>query len=272
MVGKNMDENSVSAGNSGSSGSPNPGSLGESLVVERYTKMERVTHLIHLLSMLILVVTGLKIYLGWDFMDFDKARGLHMIAVPFFLAANWILVPYNVFSCRGEVCYLGDRLNHFIESYIFGHEDFERLKCIILNFFGKGEYPAFTIYDAREGHYVTKLHPLLKLLIIFESSAILLIAVTGIVLYNLNWSLLGLPVAQWIISIAGIFAPYLNVSALGLIRIGHLAATYWFLFEFVIHVGILELDPKVWKYYKSIFWSGKEDLSDRNFVEVVNKK
>ena len=242
------------------------------MVVERYTLLERVTHLIHLLSMLVLVVTGLKIYLGWDFMDFDKARALHMIAVPFFLAANWILVPYNAFSCRGEVCYLSDRLNHFIESYIFGHEDFERLKGIILNFFGKGEYPAFTVYDAREGHYVTKLHPLLKLLIIFESTAILLIAVTGIVLYDINWSLFGLPVAGWIISIAEIFAPYLNVSELGLIRFGHLVATYWFLFEFVIHVGILELDPKVWKYHKAIFWSGKEDLSDRNFVEVINKK
>jgi F420-nonreducing hydrogenase I cytochrome b subunit len=264
MVGRKVE------GNSGNQ--ENPGDPGESMIVERYTRLERVTHLIHLLSMLLLVVTGLKIYLGWDFMEFDKARTLHMIAVPFFLAANWILVPYNIFSCRGEVCSLNNRLGHFVESYIFGPEDAERLKAIILNFFGKGKYPAFTIYDAREGHYVTKLHPLLKLLIIFESSAILLIAATGIVLYNLNWSLLGLPIAQWVIAIAGIFAPYLNVSALGLIRIGHLVATYWFLFEFVIHVGILEFDPKVWKYYKSIFWSGKEDLSDRNFVEVIDEK
>lgn len=248
----------------------NPG-MGKSLVVERYTLLERVTHLVHLLSMLILVITGLKIYLGWDFMAFDKARTLHMIAVPFFLVANWILVPYNVFSCPETGCSIKGRFDHFFESYIFGAEDAKRLKAIILNFFGKGEYPAFTIYDVKEGHYRTKLHPMLKLLIIIESTAIFLIAVTGIVLYNLNWSLLGLPVAQWIISIAGYFAPYLNVSALGLIRLVHLTATYWFLLELTLHVGILEFDPKVWKYHKAIFWSGKEDLSDRNFVRVVEE-
>ena len=36
--------------------------------------------------------------------------------------------------------------------------------------------------------------------------------------------------------------------------------TYWFVFELVVHVGILEFDPHVWKYYKAIFWTGKEDL------------
>jgi F420-nonreducing hydrogenase I cytochrome b subunit len=247
----------------------NPG-MEYSLVVERYTLLERVTHLVHLLSMLTLVVTGLKIYLGWDFMEFHTARTLHMISVPFFLVANWILVPYNVFSCPGT-CSLKIRFNHFFESYIFGVEDAKRLKAIILNFFGRGEYPAFTIYDVKEGHYITKLHPMLKLLIIIESTAIFFIAVTGIVLYNLNWSLLGLPVAQWIISIAGYFAPYLGVSALGLIRLVHLTATYWFLLELTLHVGILEFDPKVWKYHKAIFWSGKEDLSDRNFVRVIEE-
>jgi methanophenazine hydrogenase, cytochrome b subunit len=45
--------------------------------------------------------------------------------------------------------------------------------------------------------------------------------------------------------------------------------TYWFVFELIVHVGILELDPKVWKYYKAIFWSGKEDLTDTNCSEVV---
>lgn len=245
--------------------------LEDHLVVERYTLLERVTHLVHLLSMLILLVTGLKIYLGWDFMAFDKARALHMIAVPFFLVANWILVPYNLFSCPETGCSIKGRFDHFIESYIFGVKDAKRLKAIILNFFGRGKYPAFTIYDIKEGHYRTKLHPMLKLLIIIESTAIFLIAVTGVVLYNLNWTLLGLPVAQWTISIAGYFAPYMSVSALGLIRLFHLTAAYWFLLEITLHVGILEFDPKVWKYHKAIFWSGKEDLSERHFVRVIEE-
>ncbi|AKB73952.1 Methanophenazine hydrogenase cytochrome b subunit [Methanosarcina lacustris Z-7289] len=241
------------------------------LVVERYTLLERVTHLVHLLAMLILLVTGLKIYLGWDFMDFDTARALHMIAVPFFLVANWILVPYNLFSCPEMGCSIKGRFDHFIESYIFGVKDAKRLKAIILNFFGRGNYPAFTVYDVKEGHYRTKLHPMFKLLIIIESTAIFFIAVTGVVLYNLYWVLLGLPVAQWIISIAGYFAPYLSVSALGLIRMIHLAAAYWFLLELILHVGILEFDPKVWKYHKAIFWSGKEDLSESHFVRVIEE-
>lgn len=241
------------------------------LVVERYTWLERATHLIHLVSMILLLITGFKIYLGWDFMVFHTARTLHMIAVPFFLVANWALVPYNIFS-GGEDRSLAGMISHFFESYIFNTEDATRVKEMVLNFFGKGKYPKFTVYDAKEGHYRTKLHPVLKLLIVFESTAIFFIAFSGIVLYSLNWTLLGLPISQWIISVAGVIAPFFNVSALGLLRIVHLAASYWFLFELIVHVGILELDPKVWKYYKAIFWSGKEDLSDKHFVEVIKEK
>jgi methanophenazine hydrogenase, cytochrome b subunit len=241
------------------------------VIVERYTWLERVTHLVHLVAMLTLLITGFKIYFGWDFMPFQTARTMHMIAVPFFLVANWILVPYNIFSCRGEKCSVRDRIRHFKESYIFGKDDAERLIAIIKNFFGKGSYPAFTIYDEREGHYVTKLHPMLKLLILFESTAIFLIAITGVVLYNLNWAPFGIPISGWILSIAWYFASLFNIDALGLIRLLHLAAGYWFVFELIVHVAILELDPDVWKYHKAIFWSGKEDLSDRHFVKVLEE-
>ncbi len=241
-------------------------------VVERYTWLERVTHLVHLVAMLTLLITGFKIYFGWDFIPFQTARALHMIAVPFFLAANWILVPYNIFSCKGERCSVEDRINHFKESYMFGKDDAERLIAIIKNFFGKGRYPAFTIYDEHEGHYVTKLHPMLKLLLIFESTAILLIAITGVVIYSITWSPLGIPISEWILSITWYFAPFFGVDALGLIRTVHLVAGYWFVFELIVHVGILEFDPDVWKYHKAIFWSGKEDLSDRHFVKVIEEK
>ncbi|HII80437.1 MAG TPA: cytochrome B [Methanosarcina sp.] len=241
-------------------------------VVERYTWLERVTHLVHLIAMLILLITGFKIYFGWDFMPFQTARALHMIAVPFFLAANWILVPYNIFSYKGEKCSVRDRIKHFKESYMFGKDDAERLIAIIRNFFGKGRYPAFTIYDEHEEHYVTKLHPMLKLLIIFESTAILFIAVTGVVLYSITWSPLGIPISEWILSITWYFAPFFGVDALGLIRTVHLVAGYWFVFELIAHVGILEFDPDVWKYHKAIFWSGKEDLSDRRFVKVIEEE
>jgi methanophenazine hydrogenase, cytochrome b subunit len=241
------------------------------LIVERYTWLERVTHLVHLVAMITLLIAGFKIYFGWDFMTFQTARAWHMIAVPFFLVANWILVPYNLFSCKGERCSVRDRIVHFKDSYMFGKADAERLVDIIKIFFGKGRYPAFTIYDEREGHYVTKLHPVLKLLIVFESIAIILVAITGIVLYNLNWAPFGIPIAAWILSVTWYFASFFNANALGVLRLLHLLAAYWFVFELVVHVGILELDPDAWKYHKAIFWSGKEDLSDRHFVKVIEE-
>lgn len=239
-----------------------------SMVVERYTITDRIAHTVHAIAMVVLIVTGLKIYIGWDFMSYHTARALHMIAVPFLLAMNWILIPYNVLS---EGKGLMGKLSHFMNHYIFGPEDAARLGAMIKNFFGKGEYPAFSIYDEEKGHYGTKLHPLMKILIPLEGAAIFLIAVSGIVLYKLDWSLFGLPIASWIISAAGLIAPAFGMNAVGFLRFLHLLMTYWFIFELVIHVFILEFDPRVWKYYKAIFVTGKEDFSDTHYSEYVEK-
>lgn len=239
-----------------------------SMVVERYTITDRIAHTVHAIAMVVLIVTGLKIYIGWDFMSYHTARALHMIAVPFLLAMNWILIPYNVLS---EGKGLMGKLSHFMNHYIFGPEDAARLGGMIKNFFGKGEYPAFSIYDEEKGHYGTKLHPLMKILIPLEGAAIFLIAVSGIVLYKLDWSLFGLPIASWIISAAGLIAPAFGMNAVGFLRFLHLLMTYWFIFELVIHVFILEFDPRVWKYYKAIFVTGKEDFSDTHYSEYVEK-
>ena len=61
------------------------------------------------------------------------------------------------------------------------------------------------------------------------------------------------------------------MTSLEFLRVLHLLMTYWFVFELVVHVGILEFDPHVWKYYKAIFWTGKEDLSDTHYSEYVEK-
>ena len=238
------------------------------MVVERYTITDRIAHTVHAVAMLVLIITGLKIYTGWDFMSFHTARGLHMIMVPFLLAVNWILIPYNIFS-EGHG-FLG-KISHFTDHYIFGPKDATRLGGIIGNFFRKGRYPAFSIYDEEKGHYETKLHPVMKILIVLEGTAIFFIAVSGIVLYKLDWSLFGLPIGSWILSAGGLIAPIFDMTSLEFLRTLHLLLTYWFVFELVIHVGILEFDSHVWKYYKAIFWSGKEDLSDTNYSEFVEK-
>ena len=239
-----------------------------SMVVERYTVTDRIAHTVHAIAMIVLIITGLKIYTGWDFMSFHTARGLHMIMVPFLLAVNWILIPYNIFS-EGHG-FLG-KISHFKDHYIFGPKDATRLGGIISNFFRKGRYPAFSIYDEEKGHYETKLHPLMKILIVLEGAALFLIAVSGIVLYKLDWSLFGLPIGSWILSIGGLIAPIFDMTSLEFLRTLHLLLTYWFVFELVVHVGILEFDPHVWKYYKAIFWSGKEDLSDTHYSEAIEK-
>jgi methanophenazine hydrogenase, cytochrome b subunit len=58
------------------------------------------------------------------------------------------------------------------------------------------------------------------------------------------------------------------MTSLEFLRVLHLLMIYWFVFELVIHVGILEFDPNVLRYYKAIFWSGKEDLTDTHYSEV----
>lgn len=237
------------------------------MVVERYTVLDRVAHAAHAFAMVVLILTGLKIYLGWDFMSFHNARALHMIMVPVLLAVNWILIPYNIFSAGGGG--VQAKMEHFMDTYIFGPEDAARLKAIVLNFFGKGDYPAFTIYDEVEGHYKTKLHPLMKILIVLEGTATLFIAISGIVLYRLDWAIFGLPLGSWILSAGALIAPAFDMSSLQLMRVVHLLMTYWFVFELVVHIGILEFDPHVWKYYKAIFWSGKENLADKHFVDII---
>ena len=239
-----------------------------SMVVERYTVTDRIAHTVHAVAMLVLIITGLKIYTGWDFMSFHTARGLHMIAVPFLLAVNWILIPYNIFS-EGHG-FMG-KISHFTDHYIFGPKDATRFGSIIGNFFRKGRYPAFSIYDETTGHYKTKLHPLMKILIVLEGTAIFFIALSGVVLYKLDWSLFGLPIASWILTVTGFISPLFNLSALQFLRLLHLLLTYWFVFELVVHVGILEFDPHVWKYYKAIFLTGKEDLADTHYSEVIPK-
>lgn len=240
-----------------------------SMVVERYTITDRIAHTVHAIAMIVLIITGLKIYTGWDFMSFHTARALHMIMVPFLLAVNWILIPYNIFS-EGHG-FMG-KVSHFKDHYVFGPKDAVRLKDIIANFFRKGRYPAFSVYDETTGHYKTKLHPVMKVLIVLEGTALFLIAVSGIVLYKLDWSLFGLPIGSWILSVGGLIAPVFDLTAIQFYRLLHLLMTYWFVFELVVHVGILEFDPHVWKYYKAIFVTGKEDLSDTHYSELITSK
>jgi len=46
---------------------------GNPTIVERYSLLDRVVHIVHAAAMLALIITGLKMYFGWNFMSFHTA-------------------------------------------------------------------------------------------------------------------------------------------------------------------------------------------------------
>jgi len=251
----------------------------DSMLVKRYSFLERMAHFVHLATLFILLITGFKIYAGWDFMSYHIALVIHMIAAILFVFVNWIIIPYNVLTTECPSCSMCadkvhniiiHRMRHIAHRYLFGLTDIRRMKQIFLNYLGKADYPAFTVYDVKNEGYIDKLHPVTQLMLFFEGAAVMLVVFTGIVLYDLQWAFFGLPVSEWILSGAEIISASLNMHVLAFIRTAHLMMAYFFIVELIIHVGIVEFDPKVWKYHKAIFLTGKEDLSDSNYVELVD--
>lgn len=245
----------------------------KTITVERYNWLERWTHTFHAIAMLVLIFTGLAIYFGWgEIISFHTARTLHMVFVPVLILTNWFLVPYGIVSHGWQEGGIKGIVKHFYYSYIFNKEDYYRLKGMVLNFFGKQkEYPAFTIYNKTTGHYKTKLHPMFKIFIVVEGMCIFLIFITGIVLYKVDWSIIGIPVAQWLTTIFGWISPLFDMGGLQFARWLHLALTYFFIFELICHAFILEFDSKVFRYWKSIFIDGKEDL-DSSVVQIIEEE
>ena len=244
-------------------------------IAERWNLPMRMMHWVHMVTTLILIVTGFKIYLGWGFpATYSAARSLHMIAVCGFLTANVILLPYGLLVETLEgIKHLGMKqgIKHFIKANMFGIEDARRLKAILLNFFGKQkEYPALTIYDEKEEFYVHRAHPVTKILIMLEVIAIALITLTGIVMYDANWSVMGLNIGAVIIGVVTWIIPS-GMDAMAFCRTLHLGTMYYFIFDLFIHVGILQLDAKVIQAWKAMLFTGKEDLSKSPRAKIIKK-
>ncbi len=234
-------------------------------IAERWNLPMMAMHWVHMVTTLILIVTGFRIYLGWGFpATYSAARALHMVAVCGFLASNFILLPYGMISEALEgIKHLGMKqgIKHFTKATLFGIEDAHRLKAILLNFFGrKEEYPALTIYDEERGIYVNRAHPITKMLLPLEGIAIVLITLTGIVMYDVNWSVFGLNIGAAIMGVIMWLIPP-GMDAVAFSRTLHLGTMYYFVFELFIHVGILQLDTRLTQAWKSMFFTGKEKLS-----------
>lgn len=244
-------------------------------IAERWNLPMRAMHWVHMVTTLILIVTGFKIYLGWGFpATYSAARSLHMIAVCGFLASNIMLLPYGMtLEALESIKHSGMKqgIKHFMKANMFGIEDAHRLKAILLNFFGREkEYPALTIYDEKTGIYVNRAHPITKILLPLEAIAIILITLTGIVMYDANWSILGLNIGAVIIGVVTWIIPS-GMDAMAFSRTLHLGTMYYFIFDLFIHVGILQLDIKLTQAWKAMFFTGNEDLGKSTSARTIKK-
>ncbi|HUL62853.1 MAG TPA: cytochrome B, partial [Methanocella sp.] len=192
------------------------------LVVTRHTTLERLAHYGNILSLAGLAASGFVVYLGLPYLDYADAYAIHILCAAVFLAINWIVIPYSAIADQ-----------RLVEFWLMP-SDLRRLGGVISNFFTGSEYPRYTVYDQRKGRFRNRLHPLGKLLLYSHYAALFVVTVTGIVLYSTSLSLLGFNVSGVILTVLDFLSPLLALSGIGLARVLHLAAAYWFIVEVVL--------------------------------------
>lgn len=235
-------------------------------LLERYEINEIVQHWFHMISVIMLIITGFYIYYGGGFLDFlfptrGFARALHLwFAVILFFA--WIVLAYNI-------------LNLLFEGkawmYMITLSDLRRMKKSILSYIGKSDYEPFSIYNKEKGRHMTKHAPFWKPFIMIEGIFIVIIFLTGFVL----WSPAGhLGQLSWIVEILNsitkniiqFFAPQSNWLIVA--RSLHVLAAWYFVFEVIYHGWINLADPDAWEYSKAIFYKGKEDPTKTAYTKI----
>jgi len=225
----------------------------------RFTLLERLVHWSTLIAIVGLIITGGQKYFGWSLLEPSFNLFLHYISAILLVAVNFILVPYLLL--------LGSAVH-----YVLTMTDIRRAWGIFKNILGRGEYPAFSIYDLKLGRYDSKFHPVMKLLFIGESLAIVTALFTGLYLHDGQFELLGVQVSQYVFYAAKQLSPIFYPSAEAIIRSFHLAVWYFFVIDIVFRVGVLSFDPLMKKYLRAIFITGKDDLSERAYSKNVGRK
>lgn len=228
------------------------------LIVTRHTTLERLSHYANIVSLAFLLASGFVMYLGLPYISYSDAYSIHIICAAAFIANNWIVMPYTAF------------VNMSLPGYFFWPADLGRLWGILKNFFSGSEYPPYTIYDIGKGRFVNRIHPVGKLLLYSHYVALFVATITGIVLYSSSLTLLGFGVSSLIIRALDMLAPSFHLSGMALALVLHVAAAYWFVAEIVIHVGIVQLDPKKFQHIRSMFVDGKEDLYSDQTADIVD--
>jgi cytochrome b subunit of formate dehydrogenase len=230
----------------------------DKLIVNRHTTLERLSHYGNIITLALLLASGFIMYLGLPYLSYADAYAIHVVSAAAFIAINWIVMPYSAF------------VNMTLHTYAFWPADIYRLWGIIKNFFTGSEYPPYTVYDMGKGRFVNRIHPVGKLLIYGHYVALFIATVTGAVLYSSSLTLLGVHVSAFIMEYMDILAPALGLSGLALAMILHVSAAYWFVAEVIIHVGMVQLDPKKSQHLRSMFLDGKEDVYTDPTADIVD--
>ncbi|PTD93439.1 hypothetical protein C9439_07705 [archaeon SCG-AAA382B04] len=235
-------------------------------LIERYKINEMVQHWFHLISVILLILTGFYIhyggtYLDWLFPTRAFARELHTWFAVVLLFA-WIVLVYNILNLVFE----GEAGMYFITR-----SDLRRMKKTILSYVGLSEYEPFSIYNEEKEKHQTKHAPFWKPFIMIEGIFILIIFLTGFVLWNQAGHFGQL---SWIVEIINsitkniiqFFAPQANWLVVN--RALHVLAAYYFVFEVIFHAWINLADPNAWEYSKAMFYKGKENPSKTAYTKV----
>ena len=237
----------------------------EIIIGKRYGFKEMVAHNLHMLTCVTLIISGLYMMKqfnicpseAWNLISYNLLRFIHIIAAILFLVMNWGLIPFNLITS-----------GHMLQ-YIFSPKDVIRLKDAFIGIFKREQYPKYTIYNKATGHYENALHPVVKALCIFEGMAIVLIALTGIIMIDLRFVVVNFDIPLWnnlmtwlVEDMIGSVSIFIGMSGVEFIRTIHLWATYWFVIELIFHLGFLGIDPRGLKYFKAMFLTGKEEMDE----------
>jgi hypothetical protein len=65
-------------------------------------------------------------------------------------------------------------------------------------------------------------------------------------------------------------APTFGLSGMAFARILHVAVAYYFVAEVIVHVGMVQLDPRKFPHLKSMFVDGREDLFSDSTADIVD--
>lgn len=235
------------------------------IVGQRYTLRDMVAHQSHMITCVLLVITGLYMAVqfnictldAWRLISYQDLRLIHVVAGILFLLVNWTLIPYNLLT------------SGHIMQYLFSLTDVKRLKNAVVGIIQHEKYPKYTIFNKTTRHYENKLHPAFKLMVIFEGMAIVLIGLSGIIMIDLKFGIVDYDIAAWnnfmawfVEGIVGSVSVFIGMTGIEFIRTIHLWATYWFVVELIIHLGFLGVDPRMTKYFKAMFLTGKEIMDE----------